>query len=527
MENFDPGPEDILRHKMENFSQDPDPEVWDLINKQLPSTAWSKWGYVTPYALLLLITGTMFGSYLGAKYFSSSTENGTGAEQLVQIQSHLKAMETKIDAQNKAYDEALRTIMTLQMQNKDLIYKQSKLIKQQVSNAKATASVKVSEPFETNAIVKLYDFDTENGKDIENSAVSSNDTIQSANLDQIMASNGNSLGIKKLLGDSIIQESASKVIAFDSTRSMERPKTIPVKQRKFWLGAFLAPEYAYRNVNGMKDIVDDKNQNERAKLDLSAGLDVLYQATPKISIQSGLHFLNMGERYVVNEVYKKTIFDTTQNMVINKLANPRSTAEFDNLPNGPQTTSVVNNSYTSSNSFTNAPSAEAMNSDKSTANNNYSYGSTTTIATTNYGLLADTVITTNFRANTIQKPIKADLKSSYTLFSIPLLINYTFYEKQKISLFASAGGSFNVLLGGQNVERSATGDVNLTKIINSGVVSGSLLGRVGIAFKATDNIKFTIVPTFRYFINSAINENKNVQIQPYSLSLQFGILKRF
>ena len=70
MENLQPNPEDVFKHKMEGFSQEPDPEMWDRIEGRLPRPTSHLWAILTPWAILLFLTGAGLGGYFGSAFYS-------------------------------------------------------------------------------------------------------------------------------------------------------------------------------------------------------------------------------------------------------------------------------------------------------------------------------------------------------------------------------------------------------------------------------------------------------------------------
>ena len=120
-------------------------------------------------------------------------------------------------------------------------------------------------------------------------------------------------------------------------------------------------------------------------------------------------------------------------------------------------------------------------------------------------------------------------KRKYTYLQIPLLFGYG-NENKRVGWFVKGGPSLSILIN-ENIP-----DNNLTdaRIVNA---ESELPGRIktnwqlivsgGITYRLGSNLRFSLEPMFRYYLNSAYENSVMTSKHPYSFGLRTGFLLNF
>jgi hypothetical protein len=133
--------------------------------------------------------------------------------------------------------------------------------------------------------------------------------------------------------------------------------------------------------------------------------------------------------------------------------------------------------------------------------------------------------------DTIDRISISPTKRKFTYLNIPVLFGYG-NEGRRFGWYVKAGPSLSVLIH-ENIP-----DINLTDSQNKILyVENELPGRIktnwqfvftgGVSYKLGNSLSFTLEPMFRYYINSAYEQNKVTLKTPYSIGIRAGFVLGF
>lgn len=122
-------------------------------------------------------------------------------------------------------------------------------------------------------------------------------------------------------------------------------------------------------------------------------------------------------------------------------------------------------------------------------------------------------------------------KRKYTYLNIPLLVGYG-YEGKRFGWSIKTGPSISILIN-ENVPDIGLGD-SQNKILG---IEDELPGRLktnwqfvltgGASYKLSNSFNFMLEPVFRYYINSAYEQNNTISKRPYSFGIRAGLVLGF
>jgi len=122
-------------------------------------------------------------------------------------------------------------------------------------------------------------------------------------------------------------------------------------------------------------------------------------------------------------------------------------------------------------------------------------------------------------------------KRKYTYLNIPLLVGYG-YEGKRFGWSIKTGPSISILIH-ENVPDISLGD-SQDKILG---IENELPGRLktnwqfmltgGASYKLSNSLNFMLEPVFRYYINSAYEQNNTISKRPYSFGIRAGLVLGF
>lgn len=279
---------------------------------------------------------------------------------------------------------------------------------------------------------------------------------------------------------------------FNNLYAFEDVTETKEKVNRWAIGGQMAPLYSYRNISEVNAPGISKssiNQVEKAVITYASGVLVDYEASSRLTFQTGVYYMKMGQE--INNIAS--------------LTHPKS-AQLNNykaeLSNG-------NNSLRTA-----------------TAN------STGTIVAASPELYLSNSATYDLvmyaPGNMASKPLdlsRKDIEQSFEFIEVPFLAKYKIFDR-KINLHLLGGVSTHVLV---NNKTKLVSDDNITKYGKTTDVEtfnySSSVG-FGVVYKLRKNLLFSVEPTFKYYLNS-FNSSDAVELHPYAFGLYSGVSFKF
>ena len=127
-------------------------------------------------------------------------------------------------------------------------------------------------------------------------------------------------------------------------------------------------------------------------------------------------------------------------------------------------------------------------------------------------------------------PIKSKIIYHYQFIEIPAKVNYTFFTNDRISLFANAGLSFDVLISKKTKVKLEFPDGNTDSHASSKRIGDSkfnIFGAVGFGFtyRVSEKVSVLFEPVFQRSITS-IAAHEGASEYLYSVDFTIGIVKK-
>lgn len=264
----------------------------------------------------------------------------------------------------------------------------------------------------------------------------------------------------------------------------------PVAKKDRWaIGGQMAPLYSYRNISEVNTPGLSKSsmdQIEKAVVTYASGILVDYEATSRLTFQTGVYYMKMGQ--------------TIEN--ISNFSGP----------------------VTKSSHF-----AE-MNSAKNLIQPGVS-NSTGTIVTPSeklyfYGT-ANSDRMEYAPGNLALSPADAeskDIQQSFEFIEVPFLAKYKVLNR-KINLHLLGGVSTHFLVNNKTTLHTSEGtSQGKTENVESTNYSSSV--GFGVVYNLRKNLFLSVEPTFKYYINS-FNTSSAVKLHPYAFGLYSGVSFKF
>jgi hypothetical protein len=327
------------------------------------------------------------------------------------------------------------------------------------------------------------DTNTRGGKGYENSF---------ALLSPIAAQN-----IAAPLKSTIISPTPSKIVidtmpAYESLYAYENIEEEKEKKDRWAIGGQMAPLYSYRNLKEVSAYGLPKseiNEIEKGVVTYSSGIVVDFEASSRLTFQTGLNYMKWGQE--IDNI-------SSHDLSLMKSAYVPSNPKGKGLP-------VVNSAGViydeSSVSSFSAPmpiaGANAMNAD-------FGPG--------------------NMPLEPVNLEYK-DIKQSFEFLEVPFLAKYKIINR-KVNVHLLGGLSTHFLINDKSIivtDNNVTSE-GVTKKVETVNYSSSV--GFGVAYNVNKHIKFSVEPTFKYYLNS-FNSDNNVRMHPYTFGLYSGLLFRF
>jgi hypothetical protein len=259
----------------------------------------------------------------------------------------------------------------------------------------------------------------------------------------------------------------------------EKPKT-----DRWDIGSQVAPLYSYRNITDVSNTSgaskSSMDQLEKAMITYSSGVVVGYNASSRLSINTGIYYMKMGQ-------------------------------ELDN--------------YSSSGSS--VKSYRGLNSSGSGAVN-----STGKIVTSNEVQYYDMQLVNAQSEYTVGKaayePLSQESQKAEQTFEfveVPFLAKYKVLDR-KFGIHLLGGVSAHVLVNNKTTITNSDNSKTAGKTENVETFNYSSSVGFGMVYKVRNNMTFSVEPTFKYYLNS-FNTSSDIKLHPYAFGLYSGIFFKF
>ncbi len=275
------------------------------------------------------------------------------------------------------------------------------------------------------------------------------------------------------------------IFAYDETAESKE------KLNRWAIGGQMAPLYSYRSISDVNAPGLSKasmNKVENAVITYSSGVKVDYEATSRLTFQTGVYYMKMGQE--INNV------SSLKSAKVNS-ANIALDAQYANM----------SQNYNASNSTGTiiAPSAEI-----------YPQGSLT-VSRAEYTV-----------GNLAARPAdlsQKDIEQSFDFIEVPFLAKYKIIDR-KINVHLLGGMSTHVLVGNKTTLRTGPDEVIHGKTADVETMNYSSSVGFGVVYNLRKNLMFSVEPTFKYYLNS-FNSSDAVKLHPYALGLYSGFSFKF
>lgn len=265
-----------------------------------------------------------------------------------------------------------------------------------------------------------------------------------------------------------------------------------VSNSSWMVGGQAGPQYSYREINSQKlsdELLARFNDSENGVMAYAGGVNVEFSPVKRLSIQSGIHYSKMGQqKYAEMNVINTPVGVTQQN-------NP----EFQE---------------------TEALSYKVVNSTGNIVFNNISTPDNNALDNT-----ADFIpgappggpLATSFN-NTATENVS--LSQYFEYIEVPLIARYSIIDR-KFGVHLLGGVSTNFLVGSSVYQNN---DLNTSVAQTNSVAPVNYSSTVGfgLGYTMNDNLKITLEPQLKYFLNAQSSIN-NITVNPYSLGVMTGI----
>ncbi len=257
------------------------------------------------------------------------------------------------------------------------------------------------------------------------------------------------------------------------------------------IGGQLAPLYSYRNISQVNDPGLNKSSMddlEKAVITYASGVMIDYEATSRLTFQTGIYYMKMGQE--INNVSSFT----------------KKTASMDYMAMSANRNEAIVPVVTNSTGIIMAASDNlyvggSVNSD----NQGYAPGN-----------LAVQPANDNFKKNIVQ---------SFEFLEVPFIAKYKIIDR-KIDVNLLGGLSTHVLMNNKAtvVFADNTTAYGITTDVETFNYSSSM--GFGVVYSLKKNLTISVEPTFKYYLNS-FNSSDVVKLHPYAFGIYSGISFKF
>ncbi len=279
--------------------------------------------------------------------------------------------------------------------------------------------------------------------------------------------------------------SARDLAIIEMNKKFIETSTLKKADRNWSVGAFAAPAFSVNQTSYNDSYASSMSYaKEINSLYMNAGIQVKHQVGKRWSIESGLYYNHQG---IVSDSHSSKSY---------MLADPSP-----------------GNSY----------SVSQLSVQSGTYVLNASAGSVELDKLPSGTYIASSLDAVSANSNTLLSG--SDIEQSFRYLEIPVYIRYRLAEK-KISVDISGGFGANVLVGNDVYMADGNEKTRIGKTKDMNLLNYSASTGLGLGYPLSGKIRIQVEPRFRYFINS-LNNSSSVSYKPYSFGIYTGLSYRF
>ena len=468
----------IFREGLKNFEVAPPSEVWEGVKQ---ARTYKKKGilpifrYAAAAVAMLLIVGSLYTIINKSKPGESVAENLKDEKTLVQkdLQKDAPLPTQSITSarkeNNKSADKVMQKNMIAEKPFK--AETQSNIVKPEFEDILSDKVVQTREPVNTRK--------------------KTNTLLLAENYNQIESKNLSSFvdGKSIIINSKIAYSNKELPVIFDFANEAIDPE---IENNGGWsVGAKFSPLYTSRNITMSKpgNFKEMYNNVEEGTIAFSGGFNFKYKPADRISIHTGLFYSRMGQKvtdlvaYDVPPYIASTLPDDgkgSNNIVFSSSFGTVVVPDDLYIKDMTIARVIYNEKY----------SLENFDPDK-------------------FGL----------------EGFDAEISQSFEYIEIPLLISYKVIDR--VIDFQLLGGVSTNLLVGNNVSAEFDGQrISLGKTTDISKFNYSSIVGFGIEYGFSDQLSFSIEPTFKYYLNS-FSSGTRLHVHPFSIGLFSGVSYKF
>lgn len=297
-------------------------------------------------------------------------------------------------------------------------------------------------------------------------------------------------GIYSKIEQGIVKIKIDTAPAYDNIFAYDETLESKEKVNRWAIGGQMAPLYSYRSISEVNAPGISKasmNKVENAVITYASGVKVDYEATSRLTFQTGVYYMKMGQE--INNVSSLKSAKIGGNAFLDM----QNSKAAEGLTASNSTGVII------------APSAEIYPQSSLTVDHaEYTVG--------------------NLAARPADLSQK-DIEQSFDFIEVPFLAKYKIIDR-KINLHLLGGMSTHVLVGNKTTLRTGNDEVIHGKTADVQTVNYSSSVGFGVVYYLRKNLMFSVEPTFKYYLNS-FNASDAVKLHPYALGLYSGFSFKF
>lgn len=467
----------LLREKLEGFSVQPPPHVWDNVQGQLAEQqrkkriAYIRW--ISAAAVILL-------AFLAGWYFNHNSEISSP------LSAEQKTMQPKTEIESAKIDENEKQTLN------------AELAKIQPSDNKIIQNESALNGNSTLLAVHLK-------TNLTDENTSTNSTFKRVKMQMLQSIDiifeNRQLGV--FLAERTVPKREFILNEPDKLLIAENSKNISPtdKTSKGWkLGMVLSPGYSsYISSHSQKYSQNMNYVSENGNENIGGGFSIQYKTSKKLSLESGVYYAQNGQKSV-NSI---KLF-ASGNKQYNAVSYPEN--NYDKV----------------------SASAPGFSNAINLRNGNLSMNGTAgVIKMSGTPKGADIISELDVFNPSFSNTLVSDGEFSqvFDFIEIPLFLRYTLIDK-KIGIEVLGGVNAGFVVGNNAFIDNQYGLQNIGKTQDISPLNFSGAVGVGVNYTLNQNLSLSVEPRFNYYLNS-INTNPNVDFRPYRIGIFTGVYYEF
>lgn len=507
--------DNYFRDGLEGLNVIPPASVWDNIAEQLPQKAKSRSMFVwiavaASFAMFAMVGGLL---YYQNQDINSGNINQVASQPLDKKQSGKSENTSAIIGKSQVASIDQKNVRNENNVKLNISDNKEKTSSKQSSSSSIASGAKIKYTRAQEHSASVNQFSPEENTSASNREdgfagnLANNTAIERSSLEKELdnkKTDGSFALLSPIIGQNIkssyksaiIPEASSKVqndsiAVYESLYAYENIPEEAEKKDRWSFGGQMAPLYSYRDlkeVNSYGLPKSEINDIERGVVTYSSGVVVDFEASSRLSFQTGINYMKWGQE--IDNISKG-------DLSLMKSAYVPKRQKGDVIP-------TVN-------------SAGVIYDESAVAATSVPIFSGANNAAGTYGI-----------GNMPMQPVNLDykdIKQSFEFLEVPFLAKYKIINR-KINVHLLGGVSTHFLVNDKSIIRTEDNITTKGETKKVETVNYSSSVGFGVAYSLNQHIKFSIEPTFKYYLNS-FNSDHNVRMHPYTFGLYSGLLFRF